>query len=78
MPPTQRPERKIFPVLRQFKLCRRSYTEVLKDFFKEKLLPGQKLFSTEERYKKILEIIPDECMKYEFYESFFFLFKKYT
>lgn len=43
----------------------RSYTEVLKDFFKEKLLPGQKLFSTEERYEKILKIIPDESITSE-------------
>ncbi|KAJ9706159.1 hypothetical protein PVL29_001627 [Vitis rotundifolia] len=43
----------------------RSYTEVLKDFFEEKLLPGQKLFSTEERYEKILEIIPDESITSE-------------
>lgn len=43
----------------------RSYTEVLKDFFESKLLLSQKLFSTEERYEKILEMIPDESITSE-------------
>ncbi|XP_059443050.1 uncharacterized protein LOC132175198 isoform X2 [Corylus avellana] len=43
----------------------RSYSEVLKDFFKSKLLLSQKLFSTEERYEKILEMIPDESITSE-------------
>lgn len=47
--------------LRRIHLCRRSYTEVLKDFFEKKLLSSQKIFSTEERYEKILDMIPDEC-----------------
>lgn len=40
----------------------RSYTEVLENFFESKLLLSQKLFSTEERYEKILEMIPDESI----------------
>uniref|UniRef100_A0A5B7BAF8 DNA primase n=1 Tax=Davidia involucrata TaxID=16924 RepID=A0A5B7BAF8_DAVIN len=43
----------------------RSYTDVLKDFFEEKLLPSQKLFSNEERFEKILEMIPDESITSE-------------
>ncbi|CAN6585907.1 unnamed protein product [Malus baccata var. baccata] len=39
------------------KARRRSYTGVLTEFFK-KLLLSQKIFSTEERYEKILDIIP--------------------
>ncbi|KAL0329964.1 UNVERIFIED_CONTAM: DNA primase small subunit [Sesamum radiatum] len=38
----------------------RSYAEVLKDFFEEKYILSQNLFSDEERYEKILEMIPDE------------------
>ncbi|KAK4381602.1 DNA primase small subunit [Sesamum angolense] len=41
-------------------LKRRSYAEVLKDFFEEKYILSQNLFSDEERYEKILEMIPDE------------------
>ncbi|EOY25001.1 DNA primase isoform 3 [Theobroma cacao] len=37
----------------------RSYTEVLKGFFEAKLLSNQNLLSSEERYEKILEMIPD-------------------
>nr|XP_028949043.1 DNA primase small subunit-like isoform X1 [Malus domestica] len=40
------------------KARRRSYTGVLTEFFK-KLLLSQKIFSTEERYEKILDMIPD-------------------
>ncbi|XP_057967745.1 uncharacterized protein LOC131157533 isoform X2 [Malania oleifera] len=40
----------------------RSYTEVLRDFFEETWLCSQKLFSTEERFEKILEMIPDESL----------------
>lgn len=47
-------------------LCRRSYTEVLKDFFEGKLLCSQKLLSKEERYEKILDMIPDECKQIDF------------
>ncbi|XP_065880082.1 uncharacterized protein [Euphorbia lathyris] len=43
----------------------RAYSEVLKDFFETKLLSYQKLFSTEERYEKILEMIPDESITSE-------------
>lgn len=43
----------------------RSYTEVLNEFFEAKLLLSQKLFSTEERYEKILEMIPDESITSE-------------
>ncbi|KAL5718992.1 hypothetical protein ACHQM5_011836 [Ranunculus cassubicifolius] len=43
----------------------RSYTEVLKTFFEEKLLPGQNLFATEERYENILQLIPDESITAE-------------
>ncbi|KAL6958897.1 hypothetical protein U1Q18_040242 [Sarracenia purpurea var. burkii] len=45
-----------------FNLGRRSYSEVLKEFF-EKLLCSQKLLSVEERYEKILQMIPNECMQ---------------
>ncbi|XP_024021635.1 DNA primase small subunit [Morus notabilis] len=43
----------------------RSYTEVLRNFFELKLLPSQNLFSTEERYEKILDMIHDESVKSE-------------
>lgn len=39
---------------------RRSYTDVLKGFFEDKLLLSQQLFASEERYQKILDLIPDE------------------
>ncbi|XP_070667661.1 uncharacterized protein [Malus domestica] len=46
------------------KARRRSYTGVLTEFFK-KLLLSQKIFSTEERYEKILDMIPDpdQCIR---------------
>ncbi|KAL6177396.1 hypothetical protein ACLB2K_048922 [Fragaria x ananassa] len=43
----------------------RSYTEVLKDFFEKTLLSNQKIFSTAERYEKILDMIPDESVTSE-------------
>ncbi|XP_011101033.1 DNA primase small subunit [Sesamum indicum] len=43
----------------------RSYAEVLKDFFEEKYILSQNLFSDEERYEKILEMIPDESISSE-------------
>ncbi|KAF9601023.1 hypothetical protein IFM89_015008 [Coptis chinensis] len=43
----------------------RSYTEVLHSFFEEKLLPGQKLFATEEIFEKILQLIPDDAVTAE-------------
>ncbi|GFZ16421.1 DNA primase POLA3 [Actinidia rufa] len=43
----------------------RSYNEVLKDIFEERLLCGQELLSSEERFEKILEMIPDESITSE-------------
>ncbi|XP_059276334.1 uncharacterized protein LOC132030639 [Lycium ferocissimum] len=43
----------------------RSYTEVLKDYFENRLLSSQKLFLNEERFEKILEMIPDESVTSE-------------
>ncbi|KAK4728865.1 hypothetical protein R3W88_021853 [Solanum pinnatisectum] len=43
----------------------RSYTEVLKDYFEKRLLSSQKLFLNEERFEKILEMIPDESVTSE-------------
>uniref|UniRef100_A0A6N2JYM3 DNA primase n=1 Tax=Salix viminalis TaxID=40686 RepID=A0A6N2JYM3_SALVM len=37
----------------------RSYSEVLERFFETRLLLSQNIFSTEDRYEKILEMIPD-------------------
>ncbi|KAF7811306.1 DNA primase small subunit [Senna tora] len=42
-----------------------AYTKVLKDFFEKKLLISQSLLSTEERYEKILEMIPDAAITSE-------------
>ncbi|XP_074309408.1 uncharacterized protein LOC141643916 isoform X2 [Silene latifolia] len=38
----------------------RSYTEYLKTFFEETFLCSQKLLSSEERYEKVLDLIPDK------------------
>ncbi|GAB4857547.1 hypothetical protein Ancab_015455 [Ancistrocladus abbreviatus] len=46
------------PALHPFLL--RSYTEVLKGFFEDRLLSSQKILSTEERFEKILDMIPDQ------------------
>lgn len=43
--------------------CRRSYTDVLENFFEDKLLRSQQLFASEERCQKILDLIPDESKK---------------
>ncbi|KAL8487802.1 hypothetical protein ACS0TY_024211 [Phlomoides rotata] len=43
----------------------RSYAKVLKDFFEEQFILSQTLFSDEERYGKILEMIPDESITSE-------------
>ncbi|KAK2966508.1 hypothetical protein RJ640_019037 [Escallonia rubra] len=43
----------------------RSYTDVLRNFFEEKLLISQMLFSNEERYETVLEMIPDESITAE-------------
>ncbi|WVY89698.1 hypothetical protein V8G54_035212 [Vigna mungo] len=42
-----------------------SYTNVLKDYFEKNLLTGQNLLATEERYEKILSMIPDESIASE-------------
>ncbi|XP_039052059.1 DNA primase small subunit-like isoform X1 [Hibiscus syriacus] len=51
------------PVLHPF--LARSYTEVLEGFFEAKLLPNQNLLSCQERYEKILEMIPDASVASE-------------
>ncbi|GAB4839439.1 hypothetical protein Ancab_028961 [Ancistrocladus abbreviatus] len=51
------------PALHLFLL--RSYTEVLKGFFEDRLLSGQKILSTEERFEKILDMIPDQSITSE-------------
>lgn len=43
----------------------RSYTEVLKDCFENRLLSSQNLFLNEERFEKILEMIPEESVTSE-------------
>ncbi|XP_031394942.1 DNA primase small subunit isoform X2 [Punica granatum] len=43
----------------------RSYTEVLEGIFEEKLLLSQNILATEERYEKILDMIPDESVTAE-------------
>ncbi|XP_051129753.1 uncharacterized protein LOC127250486 [Andrographis paniculata] len=43
----------------------RSYTEVLKGFFEEKFMSTQNLFTYEQRYEKILEMVPDESIASE-------------
>ncbi|XP_058095980.1 uncharacterized protein LOC131241248 isoform X2 [Magnolia sinica] len=50
-------------------LLARSYTDVLKVFFEEKLLGGQKLFASEEKYQKILDMIPDEKLQARWQEN---------
>ncbi|XP_045826312.1 DNA primase small subunit [Trifolium pratense] len=42
-----------------------SYTNVLKDYFEKILLTNQNLLATEERYEKILSMIPDESIASE-------------
>ncbi|KAJ0046698.1 hypothetical protein Pint_05354 [Pistacia integerrima] len=51
------------PVLHPF--LARSYTDILRELFEEKLLSSQQIFSTEERYEKILSMIPDESVTSE-------------
>ncbi|KAI4356071.1 hypothetical protein L6164_000122 [Bauhinia variegata] len=43
----------------------RSYNEVLKNFFETKLLISQNILSCEERYEKILDMIPDSSVTSE-------------
>lgn len=40
----------------------RAYADVLRVFFEEKVLPNQKLFVYEDRYQKILDLIPDDSI----------------
>lgn len=40
----------------------RAYTDVLRVYFKNKILPSQNLFVSEDRYQKILDLIPDESI----------------
>ncbi|KAI3994041.1 hypothetical protein MKX01_012298 [Papaver californicum] len=40
----------------------RSYQQVLRPFFEEELLCGQNVLETEEKFEKILEMIPDESV----------------
>lgn len=47
----------------------RSYTDVLRVIFEEKLLCRQDHFASEERYQKILELIPDETLVTELHEK---------
>ncbi|KAG0496897.1 hypothetical protein HPP92_001588 [Vanilla planifolia] len=47
----------------------RSYTNVLIDYFEKKLMHSQKLFSYEERYQKILGVIPDESIVTELHDK---------
>ncbi|XP_048132612.1 DNA primase small subunit isoform X2 [Rhodamnia argentea] len=51
------------PVLHPF--LARSYTDVLRDFFEGKMLLSQNILSTEEKYEKILDMIPDESVAAE-------------
>ncbi|KAM3403565.1 hypothetical protein ACQJBY_006979 [Aegilops geniculata] len=55
------------PVLHPF--LARSYTDVLKCFFEDKLLHSQQLFASEERCQKILELIPDENVASELHDK---------
>lgn len=53
---------------------------MLRVFFEEKLLRNQQLFSSEERYQRILEVIPDECEyadQFIMASFFFFLFHNF-
>uniref|UniRef100_A0A0D3G6K2 DNA primase n=1 Tax=Oryza barthii TaxID=65489 RepID=A0A0D3G6K2_9ORYZ len=47
----------------------RSYIDVLKGFFEDKLLLSQQLFASEERYQKILDLIPDENVASELHDK---------
>ncbi|XP_051195134.1 uncharacterized protein [Lolium perenne] len=56
----------IGPALHPF--LARSYTDVLKCFFEDKLLHSQQLLASEERCQKILELIPDENVASELHD----------
>ncbi|CAO2819201.1 unnamed protein product [Amaranthus hypochondriacus] len=43
----------------------RAYTDVLRKYFEEIILSSQNLLSSEERYEKVLEMIPDESITSE-------------
>ncbi|XP_057868724.1 uncharacterized protein LOC131075832 [Cryptomeria japonica] len=47
----------------------RAYADVLRIYFEEKILPSQKLFSSEDRYQKILDLIPDDSIASQFREK---------
>lgn len=47
----------------------RAYKDVLLDYFEKKLMQKQRLFSFEERYQKILDIIPDKSVALEIHEK---------
>ncbi|XP_043703824.1 DNA primase small subunit-like [Telopea speciosissima] len=47
----------------------RSYTDVLKNFFEEKLLCGQQLFATQERFEKILNMISEQSIASELWDK---------
>ncbi|GJN14151.1 hypothetical protein PR202_gb00936 [Eleusine coracana subsp. coracana] len=55
------------PVLHPF--LARSYTDVLKSFFEDKLLLSQQLFASEDRCQKILDLIPDENVASELHDK---------
>ncbi|XP_020582402.1 DNA primase small subunit isoform X2 [Phalaenopsis equestris] len=50
-------------------LLARAYTDVLLDYFERKLIHNQRLFSLEERYQKILDIISDKSVASEIHEK---------
>ncbi|TVU45644.1 hypothetical protein EJB05_05135 [Eragrostis curvula] len=56
-------------LLTTFESIRRSYTDVLKSFFEDKLLQSQQLFASEERCQKILDLIPDENVASELHDK---------
>ncbi|KAK8599135.1 hypothetical protein V6N13_077069 [Hibiscus sabdariffa] len=56
---------RVYKVVNKCCEIQRSYTEVLKGFFEAKLLPNQSLLSSEDRYEKILEMIPDASVASE-------------
>jgi len=55
------------PVLHPF--LARSYMDVLKTFFEDRLLLNQQLFASEERCRKILDLIPDESVASEVHDK---------
>uniref|UniRef100_A0A0D9WJ53 Uncharacterized protein n=1 Tax=Leersia perrieri TaxID=77586 RepID=A0A0D9WJ53_9ORYZ len=52
-----------------FVSTRLAYTDVLKCFFEDRLLLSQQLFASEERYQKILDLIPDENVASELHNK---------